>query len=362
MAAASAVDRSFAGPGRLGGIDLARGFAVIGMLAAHLLALPDWDWADPATWGAIASGRSSILFATLAGVSVALVTGGARPLPRGPLLTHARKALAVRALFVWLLGVLLIWTGVPVYVILPAYAVLFLLAVPLLRLPAWTLWAVAGVLAVVMPLVQPVLDALPLWAGEVGSSIAATVGWHYPFTVWAAFLVAGMAAGRSDLSALRTQVWLLGAGAALAVVGYGASAVVEAAGLGRDGSYFAEVLTAAPHSSGLWEVVGSGGFALASIALCMLVCRVRVVSAVVLPLRATGSMPLTAYAGQIVVWALVATAVLGTPSDLAGMRALEPLWPFVVVTLGFCTAWALLLGRGPLESLAAWVTRRVVGW
>ena len=74
-------------------------------------------------------GRSSILFATLAGVSIGLVTGGSTPLDGEPM-RRRRLRLVVRACMLWLLGVLLISTGVPVYVILPAYAILFLLAIP----------------------------------------------------------------------------------------------------------------------------------------------------------------------------------------------------------------------------------------
>ena len=43
---------------------------------------------------------------------------------------------------------------------------------------------------------------------------------------------------------------------------------------------------------------------------------------IVLPLRAVGAMPLTAYTAQLVVWAIVATAVLGDPGDLEGFRDL----------------------------------------
>ncbi len=366
MAAAPAVDtlaaadRSFSGAARLGGVDLARGLAVLGMLAAHLIALPAWSWSDPASWGAVADGRSSILFATLAGVSIALVSGGARPLPRGPRLTRVRRSLAVRGILLWLIGMLLIATGVPVYVILPAYGVLFLLSLPLLRLRAGALWTLAAVLALVMPWLQPLLDAAPLWQSEDGANVSLALGWHYPFTVWIAFLVAGLAAGRSDLGARRTQVALLVAGAALAAVGYGVDAALAA---GVDGIVIGEdasaVLTAAPHSSGLLEVVGSGGFALALLALCLLACRVRAAAVATLPLRAIGSMPLTAYVGQIVAWAIIATLVLGDPGDLVGMRDLQLFWPFVLGTAAFCTAWALRIGRGPLEALVALVTRRL---
>lgn len=76
---------------------------------------------------------------------------------------------------------------------------------------------------------------------------------------------------------------------------------------------------------------------------------------IALPLRAVGAMPLTAYAGQLVVWAAIADATLGTAGDLAGFRALSPFWPFTLGTIVFCTAWALLVGRGPLE----WVVDRL---
>src|SRR5690606_26645416 len=57
--------------GREPGIDLARGLAVFGMFAAHLLVTaPCFSWSDPGTWTAAVHGNSSILFATLAGVSL----------------------------------------------------------------------------------------------------------------------------------------------------------------------------------------------------------------------------------------------------------------------------------------------------
>lgn len=359
MAAAPAVDRSFAGPGRLAGVDLARGLAVLGMLAAHLIDLPAWDASDPTTWIDLASGRSSILFATLAGVSIALVSGGADPLPRGRRLRTVRGRLVVRAILLWIIGLLLIATGVPVYVILPSYAILFLLGIALLRLPARALWSLAAVLALVMPWGQPALDALPIWQGAGGEDLVLALGWHYPATVWCAFLVAGLAAGRSDLSARTTQGRLLLVGGALAVIGYGTDALVGALP-GVPATEVASVLTARPHSNGLFEVIGSGGFALAVIALCQLACRVPALGAVALPLRAVGSMPLTAYVGQILVWAVLAAALFGDTGDLGAMRSLHPFWPFALGTVAFCTAWALFVGRGPLERVVAGITRTLV--
>ena len=77
------------GPQRIAGVDLARGLAVIGMIAAHVLWIEDFDFADAATWVAVVDGRSSILFATLAGVSIGLVTGAAGRSPRPRCARHA---------------------------------------------------------------------------------------------------------------------------------------------------------------------------------------------------------------------------------------------------------------------------------
>ncbi|WP_371384042.1 DUF418 domain-containing protein, partial [Salmonella sp. M9-3] len=87
-------------------------------------------------------------------------------------------------------------------------------------------------------------------------------------------------------------------------------AIATAATVAEAGPYLSAVWTAEAHSSGLWEVIGSGGFAVAVIGLCLLVCRTPL-RWVAIPLRAVGTMPLTAYVLQIVVWAVFAAVLLG---------------------------------------------------
>ena len=347
----------FDGPGRLVGVDLARGLAVLGMLAAHLLDTERTLTLEPDTWVTLVNGRSSILFAVLAGVSIALVTGGPRPLaPERRQRAAAR--LALRGALLWVIGLLLVMTGVPVYVILPAYALLFVLALPFLGMRSRGLFLTAGVLALVMPWVQPVLDAAPIWSGAGGEELAAVVGWHYPFTVWIVFLLAGMGVGRLDLRGLGEQVLLVMAGLSLMLAGYGFA--LATAPLAGGHPYLSAVLTAEDHSSGLWEVIGSGGFALATIGMCLLLCRTPV-RWIAVPLRAVGSMPLTGYVLQLVVWAIVAYAVLGDTSDLFGIRELGLFGPLTLGLLIGCTVWALTIGRGPLETVIDAVVRAVVG-
>ena len=344
------------GPARIAGVDLARGLAVLGMLAAHLVTLEHLVWSDPSTWAGIVQGRSSILFATLAGVSIGLVTGGEQPW-EGERMTTARLRLVVRAFLLWILGVALIATGVPVYVILPAYAILFLVAIPFTRLRARTLFVIAAGCALVTPVVATMLGTLPFWESENGSFLSALLGWRYPFVSWITFVLAGLAVARIGVRRLRVQVWLVAAGVALTAA---AGALDALTGAKLEAGAEAETLwehiwTAGPHSGGVLEVVGSGGFALAVLGASLLLCRTVVVW-IVLPLRAVGSMPLSAYAAQLVVWAALSSVLLGDPGSLFPFRALNPLPAFAVGTIVACTIWALTVGRGPLE----WLTDRVI--
>lgn len=344
----------FDAPARLAGIDLARGLAVIGMLAAHLLVIEPFDLGDPGTWTDVANGRSSILFATLAGVSIALMTGGPRPLG-GAARVRASARIAVRAAALWALGLALLLLGVPVFVILPAYAILFLLTLPFLGLRARTLFVIAGAAAVGMPVVQVWLDASPFWSSPAGAEVGAMIGWAYPFPTWIAFVLAGVAVGRCDLRRGGVAGMLLASGAGLAAVGYGFAA---ASPWTDEGTFAGALLTARAHSSGVFEAIGSGGFALAVIGACLLACRTPLRWPTV-PLRAVGSMPLTAYTAQLVGWAVAATVIVGDRGDLGGFRAVEPFWPLTLAVVGGCCAWTFLVGRGPLESaldrLARWM-------
>lgn len=319
------------------------------MFAAHLLWIDPFDWGNPSTWTAIAQGRSSILFATLAGVSIGLVTGERTP-PPDPELAVARRRLAVRALLLWLLGVVLIGLGVPVAVILPAYAILFLLATRFLNLRPGTLLCTAAAIAVTGPFLQVWLDALPWWSSLEGETVSLLIGWNYPFPLWLAFVLAGLGLARLGVRRLPVQLGMLAAGAVLSAAAYTLDALAERPG--EDPSYWEALWTARPHSSGLLEAVGSGGFAIAVLGLCLLISRTSLTWPL-LPIRAVGAMPLTAYAGQLVGWAVAATALLGTPSDLAAFRDLQPFWPMLAATVIGCTVWTLLIGRGPVERVVS---------
>ncbi|WIB13104.1 heparan-alpha-glucosaminide N-acetyltransferase domain-containing protein [Curtobacterium sp. MCPF17_052] len=182
-----------ASSGRLVGVDVARSLALFGMMAAHVGDVAEnVDWADPTSFGAVVNGRSAALFAVLAGVSIGLVSGRDRP-PGPPDIGRVRARLALRAVVVVVVGLLLMALQTPVYVVLPTYGALFLLALPVLRWRPWALFLLAVACAVAAAPVA--LAILPLYA-EAGM-FGVQLGLVYPVVTFAAYVLVGLAVARS---------------------------------------------------------------------------------------------------------------------------------------------------------------------
>jgi uncharacterized membrane protein len=217
--------------GRVVGLDVARAVALVAMMATHIL--PDVRFGEVTPTFELAAGRASALFAVLAGVSVALMSGRTAP-HRGRARVATSLGLAVRALLVAAVGVLLTGLGTSIAVILHYYGLLFLLALPFLGLGPRALAALAAGWAVVSPvvshLVRPHLPAPTLGTPPFGDPLRllAELGLtgYYPVVPWTAYLLAGMALGRLDLSRSRTALVTAAAGAWLAVTSALASAAL----------------------------------------------------------------------------------------------------------------------------------------
>ncbi|WP_277211838.1 heparan-alpha-glucosaminide N-acetyltransferase domain-containing protein [Isoptericola croceus] len=324
------------GPGRVVGLDVARGLAVLGMFTAHVGVAE-----GPTAWLEVADGRSSILFALVAGVSLAVVTGGSHPVT-GDALVHARARLLVRAVLLLALVGLLDLLGTRVLLILGFYAAYFVLALPFLRWGPRRLTLAAVVVAVVGPPIAywgpQLLASSGLRPPRDGSGALTDflLTGHYPAVVWMAYVFAGMAIGRCDLRSRRLQGWLVRGGLAATAVGYLASSWLLDR-LDQQSAAWA-LARSGPHDDTFFEVLGSGGFALTVLALCLYAGRLGAI--VLAPLAAVGSMALTVYSLQIVaIWRW----------DLVGSTTNGPLAVMILVTLVAATAWRALLGRGPLE-------------
>jgi uncharacterized membrane protein len=357
--------------GRINGLDLARGLAVLGMFGAHMGVHPNLSW-SPSSWQALVYGRPAALFAVLAGVSIALLSGGAWP-ASGDDLVRARVRIMVRAAWIFLIGGILELLGTGVLVILGAYAVLFVLALPFLRWSPRRLLVLAGVLMVVTPPVSVLLSQVAEVVVEADTAFAPLVlTGAYPALWWWAFVLVGLALGRLDLFARRVRAGLLLAGAAAAVTGYVLGWVstqllangaafpepedVEGRLLGWDeeriGQWdWAWLSGAHPHSGTPSWLLASAGVSVAVIAVCLVVAEA--LPRVTYPVASVGSMALTVYSAHIVaLWVFPAE----DPSS-AGTRWLF----FTIGAIVFTVAWRLLVGRGPLERLLTWSSNRAAG-
>ncbi|MBA4864302.1 DUF418 domain-containing protein [Streptomyces sp. PSKA54] len=371
--------------GRMVGLDLARGLAILGMLAAHVG--PEPSVGGPLGWlMEAAHGRSSALFALLAGFTLVLLTG--RPQPRTG--RNGRQAIGrvvIRAAVLIALGYGLVLLDTDVDVILSFYGMLFVLALPLYRLGARTLALIAASTALVMPQVVYLLRAAVdggSWSDIVigldplaritdsDGFLELFVTGEYPVLTWISFIVAGMAVAKLDVSRRDVLAHLSLTGVALAVIGYGGSwlalhaipgalAGVSAATDGGPASsawwsdavgeefepgHPAWLLAASPHSQTTWSILGNTGVALVVLAVCLLVAELSGPrNRLVAPLVAVGSISLTAYVGHI-----VAIKFLGT-DNMTESVALPVFLGFAAVAMLLALAWTRLFRRGPLEYM-----------
>lgn len=373
-------------PGRLIGIDAARGLAVLGMLLVHVNPTRGPTWLVE-----LAQGRSAALFAVLAGVSVALLSGGAQPPAE---LAATRWQIVVRAVMLMVLGLALDLLQTSVMVILCYYAMYFLLCLPLLRLRAPALAVSALIAAIAGPIASFAIRShmeinefggSPSFAsvGDLGETLKLLfLTGAYPVLTWLPFVLAGFALGRLELHAIR-PMRIASAGAVLTVAGFGGSwfaqnalggrdrlvamlsplldgsglsagAVLDAPSFGTTSTTSWWNLTLAnPHSGTPFEVIGSIGVALAAIGLLSTVCRPKRGQRLFRPLIAIGTTALTAYCLHIVILALF------PPLRVEGEHVVT-LWDMsawtyyaLLVSLIACFAmlWLAVYRRGPFESL-----------
>ncbi|MDH6125062.1 heparan-alpha-glucosaminide N-acetyltransferase domain-containing protein [Kitasatospora sp. GP82] len=364
-----------AASGRLLGLDLARGLAVLGMFAAHV-------GPDPADGGPVAGamqfthGRASALFAMLAGVSLVLIAGRTPRVGR-----DGRQALArivIRALVLLALGTVMTEIGTSVAVILAYYGVYFLLALPLTRLKAGPLAAAALAWALIGPQLSFVLraglqsldwtelltahDPIAHYSGEGLLNLLLTG--NYPALTWMPFVLAGMALGRIDLSSAAVRARLAVAGAALAAVGYGGSWLAcQLAPTEEQLDWWhgpeegtvatthpAGLLTASPHSGTTFEVLGSLGIAVFTLVACTALLAQpssglrQAAAPLVAPVLAVGTVSLSVYVGHVaLIGALGGDDMQGSP--------LVMLMLFAVLAMALARLWTRLFRRGPLEAV-----------
>ena len=375
---------------RLVGIDAARGLALIGLMAIHLL--PAWnEETGEASWSwRLFSGDSAALFALLAGVGLALTSGGRHP-HEGRTMTADRIGLVVRSVLIAIVG---LWIGTlmsedpPAYNILIYYGVFFLLAIPFLHAGPKVLFISAAIFGVVSPLLmQGLQDVLPEFVsynptftdlltqpGATASQLLLTG--TYPALPYMTYLLVGLGLGRLNLRKTEVQARLVVVGVGLAIFARTTSYVLlyafggyqqllDASSMGAhelddvlvwgpdslptDTAWWLAIAT--PHTNTPLAIAASLGVGLAVLGVFLLIGPK--IGKWLLPLSAMGVMTLTLYTAHLVALSLEIH------------YELPYLWFMVHLAVAalFAVAWHRGLGQGPLEKVVSTSvkgTRRLV--
>lgn len=372
---------------RIVAVDVTRALAIIGMIAVHSLYAYDAQ-GNPSLSYTISAGKSSAAFAVLAGVSISFIIGRKRL--AGPTVAGKIASLLTRAGLIGVIGLLLGYTnGELAVVILPYYALMFALAIPLAGLSTRTLIKMTIGLFLITPVISQLLRP-HLISGlerqlDFGYLVTEPVAFvsdifltgQFPALVWMSYICVGLLIGRLPLRSPQTMTMLLGIGAALVVVAWvgswyilqivGAAARLQGAlptgqaneilTFGADGSVPTSswwwLAVNAPHTGTTFDLMTTTGYTLlvlgATLTLeYLLRGRAKhVFDVIIFPLASAGTMALTLYVGHIV--------FINSPLDK--MSPTPTFWWQILALAIFASIWSILFDRGPLEGLVTRCTK-----
>lgn len=359
------------GSKRVIGFDLARTFAVFGMVLVNFKVVmgaerngPDWL----VQLAGLFDGRAAALFVVLAGVGIALMSRRGRENGDATLLTANRRTLLKRATFLFVVG--LLYTPLWPADILHFYGVYIALATLVLGASAKRM---VLCIALVVTAFVVMINTLDYNIGWNWLTLSYSGFWtpagmlrhmffngFHPVLPWVGFLLLGMLLGRVDLASsprARRRVFLWGMGVMIAAESISWIFVNHFS----KGASFLERLDVLslygtdPMPPMPLYMFAAGGLACSIIAVMVALGERFSHARWISPLAATGQLALTLYVAHVV----VGMGIL----EAAGCLENQSLAFAFLATASFCVASVLLsflyrrfFKRGPLEALMRFIT------
>ena len=310
---------------RIHGLDVARALAIAGMAYNHL-APPDMPGE------ALVAGYPSALFAVLAGFSVALMTAQGNRLG-GTALAQSRHRLLVRGILVLIIGAVLQFFPGPILIVLSSIAAILIVLGPTTR---WSTRNLCWLLAAFMvsgPIIQ--------WVSSITGGYLPIVSGAYPLFAWLCYGIVGILVHRYLPQRLMHLIAVAGVGIAVGATSiwlrtkYLLSPAIPYVGKGSDsaasetlepveGGFWGHFFALGAHTGGIGDVIVSAAMAVGVIAACVALCRVSLIKRVLYPIRALGSMSLSAYVLHVITAALFLALMAGTVGSLFSLISPPP--------------------------------------
>ena len=365
------------GASRIEGYDLARAFAIFGMVVVNfkvVMGAGGWTTETPAgpAWlqslTGLLDGRAAATFVVLAGIGVAL--GARRAVASGDpsALSAARKTLWKRAAFLFFGGLLFatVWEAD----IIHFYGWYIGLGALLIAFPNRRLLAVAALLTLAFPILLATfayeaewnLDTLAyegFWTPAGQARNLFFNGFH-PVVPWIAFLLLGIWIGRRNVLDPATRRRLLIGGAAVALTVEIVSAALVALLTRGASPENAEAVVALLGSEALppmpFYMLAGGGTAVAVIMLAVAFAQRFPRAAATRALVAAGQLSLTIYVAHVLI-GMGGLSAVGRLENQSLPFAIAASAAFYALAITFAVLWRKRFARGPLE----WVMRRASG-
>ena len=349
--------------GRVVGLDMARGLAILGMFTAHMWFSVQGPVSSVMAWS---HGRSAPLFALLAGVSMGIMQQRlSRRFAGSPALSRRfyGEKILVRATFLILLATLLSLINTRILLILDNYGVWMVCALFLAGLSVPMQLGVIGLLLVA---------GIPLWhylnllflPPEIGVVLGLN---DYQMPTFLIYVLTGLILWRLGwagvtIRARRLQKYGAVIGLGTAGVIFGVGTAVDSLRLGRFSQvlfgndtlsianptpaqfWYQTLIYIAPHTDSVAETVANTAWCVGLTSLLLLAGSTfnRFFS----PLAALGSMALTIYTLHVI-WHAITFRLFGYPGLIPSLIIM------IAVFLLVASLWRLRFGKGPLEAFLA---------